>query len=787
MFRACSILATVVSLSACGQQPTKTGRVADGGTPDAGLWAKLVNTRFVVADAMRAGVEMQLSGEPFAQLLGYNLTGFSRTIPLTDQYFNPATGQQTTDPLGYALAVESYEYSKQPMNNLSFESGAGLSLMFGPVLNPDGLTTDGGFNLLADRFQQFAIESNAGGSLGTNLIVSPAPTTNPFNYYGWPGLWPVFAEFSDFDPSITPAPGAVSDCTFGGQAGAFGYGGPVTVPKSIFVENYECDYNTLNLVNRDTQANKTLSPAALGYASWKQSLSAISYWATLHDTAGNGITQVAAADLPQVGQPGNTVIGEFSDPADPTGQTLDAGAPGVFFGEIPMSGWQGLTMMEEIDDKSALLLESLLSGDGKTLQSVSSFLAADQYSYDSPLLFFPAAVGVVETPQTTDLIEVNKYFPQPTGFSVQDGGSALQGLSGLLAGFGEAFAFTDRNNATVGGSQPFLATFDGDPFPEDDGLPDGENTLHDRALGVIKIAAVDLDRLHFDAANQVLVDWATVSGGSVTQGTTVTTVELAEAILALRVVFRSLNGSLQLDANDTSDTLGAPGALDSAPLTGAPYVGTLQGRLTSLITAEADFLSTHLIAADGGAVANGYDLSSQLADPSPTDLAAEVGAVRALLEAYLATTNEAYRDLAVTVFGDLQQRFWMADVRCFRTTVGQDNPVQFTPIRFGLLSGALRQYYKLVASSPGNELEGNMLLQELKRSYKLVLNGWDDVNQDDKIQFPQECLPTGMQMGERALTAELPGNGDWDSDCIKEISIIGLPAALGAELDISFH
>ena len=42
-------------------------------------------------------------------------------------------------------------------------------------------------------------------------------------------------------------------------------------------------------------------------------------------------------------------------------------------------------------------------------------------------------------------------------------------------------------------------------------------------------------------------------------------------------------------------------------------------------------------------------------------------------------------------------------------------------------------------------------------------------------------------MGERALTAELPGNGDWDSDCIKEISIIGLPAALGAELDISFH
>ncbi len=796
MPKACAILATALLSSSCSHPSTKPGGPGDGGVPDAGLWAKLVNSRFEVTDVMRAGVEMQLSGEPFAQLLGYNLTGFSRTIPLTDQYFNPVTGQQTTDPLGYALAVESYEYSKQPMNNLSFESGAGLSLMFGPVLNPQELQVpgrswqqrsgDGGFELLANRFQLFAAEAAASGALGTNLIVSPPPTLNPFNYYGWPGVWPVFAEFTDFDPTITPAPGAVSDCTFGGQAGAFGYGGPVTVPKGIFVENYECDYNTLNLVDRDAQVDKTLSPAALGYATWKQSLSAISYWVTFHDSAGNGITLVPAAALSAVGQPGNLVVGEFPDPGDPTGQTLDAGVPGVFFGEIPMVGWQGLTMMEEIDNKAGLLLQTLLSGDGVNLQGVPTTLAADQYSYDSPLLFFPTATSVTEAAQTTDLIQVNKYFPQPTAFSIQDGGSALQGLSGLLAGFGEAFAMSDARNVAVGGSQPFLATFDGDPFPADDGLPDGENTLHDRALGVIKIAAVDLDRLHFDPVNQVLVDSATLSGGAVSQGTTVTTVELAEAILALRVAFRSLNGSLQLYANDVPDNQQAVGALDTASLSGAPYVGTLQHHLLDLITAEAEFLSSHLVA-DGGAVANSYDLSSGLPDPSPTDLAAEAGAVRALLEAYLATSNLAYRNLAVAVFGDLQQRFWMNDVRCFRTTVGQDTPVQFTPIRFGLMSGALRQYYKLVASEPGDEGEGDAVLQELKRSYKLVLNGWDDVNQDDVIQYPQECLHTGLEMGERALTGELLGDGDWDSDCIKEISIVGLPAALGAELDISFH
>jgi len=84
------------------------------------LDAVLVSDRFQVAEHMRASREMQLSGEPFAQLLGYQLPGFDRTLTLTDQYTDPATGAQRTDPLGYALAIESYEYSKQPMNNLSF-------------------------------------------------------------------------------------------------------------------------------------------------------------------------------------------------------------------------------------------------------------------------------------------------------------------------------------------------------------------------------------------------------------------------------------------------------------------------------------------------------------------------------------------------------------------------------------------------------------------------------------------------------------------------------------------
>jgi hypothetical protein len=800
------------------------------------LTATRVDSRFNVSEHMRASYEMQLSGEPFAQLLGYNLAGFDRTLTATDQYSAGANGQYVTDPLGYALAVESYEYSKQPMNNVSFESGAGLSLQFGPLINPQQVTGDPAVTLLASRFQLIAAQTNTGGPPNTSLIVSPAcGSFNATNPYGWPGIWMEFAEFSSFDPAIGPtqylqlAPwkggGKIDTCVLGG---GIAYGSRVAPGNGILVADYECDYNSLNLSSacdggtgaecRDSKVTKVLTPDTLGYVTWKQGLWAINYWGTLHDMAGNGITSVARSDIAQVGQPGNKVVGQYVN-AD-GGLAFGAPDSGVWLGDIPIEGIQGLVMMTEIDNKSAFLLGSLLSANGTTLQGASSTLAADDYSYDSPLLYFPAAVSVVETPTLETPIQLNVYFPKPTSLTIADGTSQLAGVSGLIGGFAEAFAFTDRNNMNVGGSVPFLATFYGDgggpaphPFPQDDGQPDGENTLHDRALGILKIALVDLDRLHYDSTDQVLVDSATVSasgtsadGGvaaTVTQGTTVTTVELVESILALRNAYRALNGSLQLYSNDTPDTLGCASALDATPLTGAPYTGTLAAHIITLIGHQADFLSNKLIDANG-AVSNSYDLSKQMADSGPTLLESEAGAVRGLLDAYLATNNESYRQKAIQVYADLQKRFWMTDILCFQTTAGVASLMQFTPIRFGLLSGALRQYYKLVASTPGNASgcgqpcdAGELctgsgiyecpLLQQMKRMYKLVLNGWNDRNQDDTIQYPDECMGARMEMGERALTGELghPDDTDRDNDCVKDIAAVDLPAALAAQVDLA--
>jgi hypothetical protein len=788
----------LLSLS-CGEPALPQGPP----TPKTYFTATLTDSRFYVADHFLASIEMQISGEPFAQLLGRSLSGYDRFNPTPDLYTDPATGHTTLDPLSYSMAIESYEYSKQPMNNTSFEAGAGLSLQFGPVLNPTGATGDAAFVLLRDRLQHFALASASGGCVpldgctadpnnpdkcctpGTSFVVVPAPTMNPLNVYGWAGYWPVFAEFASFATDITPSGLSVRGCSITGGYAASALGAQI-------VGDYECGYDSLNLPMREAQVDKTLSPAAMGYALWKQGLWVINYWQSVHDLAGNPITVVADPDLQLIGQPGNGVVGQYVDPSDPSGKTLLAGVPGVYLGDIPLEGWQGLTMLEEMHNKAVLALASLLTADGTTLTGFATTKDAIAYDYTSPLKWWPSAIAVTEIGTDKPATGVWKYFPQPTAFQVSTGKSRLRDLTALAGGFAEYFALTDFNNASVGGQLSSRATFDGDPFPADNQLPDGEDTPHDRALAVIKIAAVDADRLHFDPAHRVMVDEASASGGSVQRGTRVTTVDAAYAIVGLRTAWRAISSQLALYSNDTPDMHGGATALDGAPLNGAP--ATLPDRMVQLIGAQADFIANQLVAADGS-VANGYDLASGAPDPSPTRLESEASAIRGLLDAYLATSNETYRQAAIKVYADLERRFWMSDVRAFRTVAGESATLAWTPLLFGTIQGALRQYWKLVGQRPGNERIAAELLERVQRTNKLVANGWDDANADNKVKYPDECTGAGLQMGERVLSGELAHTGalalalgladdgdDRDHDCVREIGKVKRPAALAGQI-----
>jgi len=743
-------------------------------TPSTYFTATLADSHFVVAEHMRASMEMQITGEPFAQLLGRDLAGYDRFNRESNLYFIPGTNEPRNDVLGYSTAIESYEYSKQPMNQLSFEAGGGLSLMYGPLLNPTQVNGDPAYQLLLDRLVHLADLSNAGGPVGSAFVSVPVPVDNPLNVYGWPGYWPVFAEFRSYATDIEPTGGATRGCAL-----EAGYAAASAGARTV--GTYECGYVSLNLPNRDAQVEKVLEPAALGQAAWKQGLWVINYWQSLHDTQNNAITDVNDADIPTVGQRGNVIVGRYPDPGDRTGNTLLDGAPGVYFGAIAIEGWQGLTMLEELDNKTVMLLQKLTTTDGSTLSGFGTVQDAIDYDYLAPLRWWPHGIAVVEDSSGTPAAgEAWKHFPQPTQLTVKDARSTMRDLSSLAGGFSELYALTDANNADVGGTVGPRATFDGEPFAADNQIADGEDSPHDRALGILKMAIVNLDRLHFDANHAVLVDESTISGGAVTRGTKVSTVETAYTIVALRTANRALQSTLTLYSNDTPDAFGAVGVLDSARLRGG--AGTISLRLNQLIAAEAAFLADQLVDSNGK-VANGYDLATGKIDDSPTTLEAESAAIRGLLEAYLASGgDERFRQAAVRVYADLDTRFWMSDVRAYRTTAGIDNELRYTPGAFGALQGALRQYWKLVSRRPGSEREANELLERLKRSIKLVLNGWDDANGDDVMKYPDECTGAGLQMGERALTGELGGTDDRDHDCVKDIAAAKHPASLGALL-----
>jgi hypothetical protein len=759
-----------------------TGGGGEGAGLPTGLEAAITDKRFYVADHMIASIEMQISGEPFAEILGRDIGGYDRFSADTNVYLNPETGQPETDTLGWALAIESYEYSKQAMNNTSFEAGAGLSLQFGPSVNPALVEGEPAFQLLFDRIQYFGLASRATGNpvcvgCGKDFVTSPPDQTYANNFYGWPALWPVFAEFRSFDPTIPAAAGATEGCNLAGAIDE-------PIPPELLppdVADYECDYNSLNLLDREAQVDKVIEPSAMGYAAWKQLLWAINYWAAMHDVGGNAIEVVEEGDLAEVGIPGNQVIGQFPSPIDPSDYIF--GKDGTYLGGVSLEGFQGLVMLEEVHNKAQFLIGSLTTTDGTAFDGFSGVAEALDYDYETKLRWWPASVGVTEKVTAGSPAEDRKLFPKPETFTIDASKSRLEDLSGVLGGFATYYAVTDYGNPELGGTQMFRATFDGDPWAGDDQFANGDETPHDLALGVIKVALVNLYRLHFDEANQVLVNESQPSDAGVTKGTKVDTFRAGNLILALRQTLRALNSSLSLYGNDTPDQLGAPTPLDTTKLQGAPFGGTLEAHIVDLVKAEADFIAEKILDQNGLA-ANGYDLAAGTPDASPTTLEAQSAAVRALLEAYLVTSDDKYRQSAILAYAALEKEFWMSDVRAYRSVTGESSTMEYTPANFGALEGALRQYFKLVASAPGKEEEAAAVLARVERSMKLVMNGWNDANKDGKVD-DGECLGGRLQMAERALTGELSvpaDGGDRDKDCVPDIATAGLPAALAGKV-----
>lgn len=731
------------------------------------------DAKAAVGTMMRAAIDMQHNGEPLAEVMGRDLAGYDRSALRPDIYADPATSEAKSDLVGYSSAVESYEYSKLMMNYLSFESGAGLSLMYGPLLNPSAQVGAGAIGLLRDRVQALALASRAGVDSNGPWVIVPAPTNNPLNVLGFPGLWPQFAELASFDTAIEPSGNVQRGCSLEGGYGA-------SAGSKITVGDYECGYNSLHIA-RD-RAQLQLHTDALGHAAWKQALWVINYLQLAHDVNGAQWSHIATADRDKVGKVGNSVQADNDD-------GKDKGAAGTYLGASDLEGFQALLMIEQIDNKAELLLRKLVS-DGSSLVAFANPAAALAYDYQSPLRFIPSQFSVTEQAGQAGA------DPQPTAYAPLVQESALAGLSSLLGAYAEAYALTDGTNASVGGSATVQPVFDGDPFAKDNGMADGEATLHDRSLAVLKLALVNVDRMHFDPASAAFSDVATVSAaGAVTRSRRSSATESARLIHALRTCYRALTAQLTLYSDATPDTLVTATALDSTSLRGVPGGVALATRIQQLIKAQADVLGMRLVDASGLA-SNFYDFATSQADSQPTRIESQAAAVVGLLDAYLATGQSAYRDRAIAAYDVLESRFHMAALATYRTTLGADDAFTWTPERFAAVQSALSRMYVLVASRPGGDSLRAPIESRLARLNKLVLNGWDDVNGNGQVDYPGECvkppagLASGLMLAERALTGELGIDqgaltSDRDRDCVLEVDDAKRASVLGSSITLA--
>ncbi len=89
---------------------------------------------FKTSDQMLLANEMNESGEPFAEFLGYNLDDLDPFV------------RNKPDTISYTLGIENYEYSRYFLGTVNSRSGIGLNLVWGPAIGQMAAMEPKGFD-----------------------------------------------------------------------------------------------------------------------------------------------------------------------------------------------------------------------------------------------------------------------------------------------------------------------------------------------------------------------------------------------------------------------------------------------------------------------------------------------------------------------------------------------------------------------------------------------------------------------------------------------------------------
>ncbi len=202
----------------------------------------ITNTNtYYTAGQMLLANEINESGEPFAEALGYNLDNLDPFV------------SNSPDSIAYAMGIESYEYSRYALGIIVSRSGMGLHMMWAPMIQQMAMMEPGGFDgSMTGTPNGFKNDDELiKNIMHFGAITNHTPPMHP---------WPQFAEFESGDPHL---------------------------PQAIDATNFTTDFQTLRWDR--SKMNKVLNLAAMGQTMMKQYLWASDMLSAFHDSLDNGI------------------------------------------------------------------------------------------------------------------------------------------------------------------------------------------------------------------------------------------------------------------------------------------------------------------------------------------------------------------------------------------------------------------------------------------------------------------------------------------------------------------
>ncbi|MDQ0215590.1 hypothetical protein J2S13_002008 [Oikeobacillus pervagus] len=439
-----------------------------------------------------------------------------------------------------------------------------------------------------------------------------------------------------------------------------------------YVPKYQVNFESLRW-DRD-KMEKALVPSAYGSVFLKQALWAGDFLGGFHTVDGD---EELAGETPKDDEDQNIALGVSS--AD---------------------GMQGMILTEEIWNK-LLYIRNHLFYDSKTNQLQAAKMGVN-YDPAKGLVYLPHQIAVTE--------DGNEAAAMAKQLKVTDAKSVLNDQWLMLWPSAEFFGMTDQRPENKNVAPSFQALFDGDPFPQGAGenidsnannditADDPYSVNRDIMLHVFK----NIRAMHFNNKEGVFVH----EHDGKQQGTYVDTFEAGYTMEALRIFQRAIDGL----------------PVGYASGEAAKGLETEEGKLAiDMIRKQADFMLTHLVQKDG-LVASGYEIGKGVKDE--VTLKAQLGAIRGLTAAFLATEDEKYREAARELYVSMEKEFYDKELKILQT---KDGEIKYDPTTAGALSAVFRVAIQNLSNRDNGEQEKALEIETITKRYTdfydLVIDG----------------------------------------------------------------